>query len=151
MARLLMVRHAAPAEEWQAEARLCGWYDPPLGARGRQQAEAAAERLAGECEATVVYASPLRRAWQTAEVIAARLALPITALAGIREVHCGALDGLPYDTVRALYPEVWARNAAQRDESFRWPGARAMSSSARACAGLSSASRPGTRRARRWS
>jgi 2,3-bisphosphoglycerate-dependent phosphoglycerate mutase len=121
-ARLLMVRHAAPAEEWQAEARLCGWYDPPLGARGRQQAEAAAERLAGESEATVVYASPLRRAWQTAEVIAARLALPLVALADVREVHCGALDGVPFDVVRGRHPELWARNDAQHDDSFRWPG-----------------------------
>jgi broad specificity phosphatase PhoE len=121
-ARLLLVRHAAPAEEWQADSRLCGWYDPPLGSRGRQQAAQVAERLAAASEPAVVYASPLRRAWQTAEVIADGLGLPVVPLPAVREVHCGVLDGMPYDEVRARHPELWERNVAQRDETFRWPG-----------------------------
>ncbi len=57
-----------------------------LTERGFEQARAVAERL-GAAGATRVLASPLRRARETAEVIAARLELPITEVEELRELR----------------------------------------------------------------
>jgi 2,3-bisphosphoglycerate-dependent phosphoglycerate mutase len=54
--------------------------------------------------------------------VASRLRLPIVAAPDLREVSCGALDGMPHDEVRERHPELWERNVDQRDEAFRWPG-----------------------------
>ena len=54
--------------------------------RGFEQARAVAERLA-EAGATRVLSSPLRRARETAEVIAARLELPLTEVEELRELR----------------------------------------------------------------
>jgi broad specificity phosphatase PhoE len=57
-----------------------------LTERGFQQARAVAERL-GAAGATRILASPLRRARETAEVIAERLELPITEVEELRELR----------------------------------------------------------------
>jgi broad specificity phosphatase PhoE len=121
MTRFLLVRHAPPDPGWEPEGRLCGWYDPPLDARGVQVAERLAARLRGG-EAAALYASPLRRAWQTAEPIAAALRLEIKVVDDLREICCGELDGMPLAEVRDQYPDHWARNQLQTDPWFRWPG-----------------------------
>ncbi|HEX2035859.1 MAG TPA: histidine phosphatase family protein, partial [Chloroflexota bacterium] len=46
-ATLLLVRHGHVADNSAGPgARLCGWFDPPLSARGRRQAARLAARLA---------------------------------------------------------------------------------------------------------
>jgi len=119
--RLLLVRHAPPDPGWEPERRLCGWFDPPLGEAGIALAERLATELAG-VGADAVYASPLKRAWETAEPIARAAGLALRADEGLREIGCGEVDGLPFDAVRERYPELWDRNMAQTDEEFRWPG-----------------------------
>jgi broad specificity phosphatase PhoE len=57
-----------------------------LTERGFEQARAVADRLAA-AGATRVLTSPLRRARETAEVIAARLELPITEVEELRELR----------------------------------------------------------------
>lgn len=57
-----------------------------LTERGLEQARAVAERL-GSADASRILASPLRRARETAEVIAARLELPITEVEELRELR----------------------------------------------------------------
>ncbi len=72
--RIVFVRHGEPDY-----ARDC------LTDEGRAQAEAAAERLAGE-GVSEIYASPSGRAAQTAACAAARLGLPVTTLDYMREI-----------------------------------------------------------------
>ena len=80
--RILFVRHGEPDY-----ARDC------LTGEGRRQAEAAAERLAGE-GISEIYASPLGRACQTAACTARRLGLPVVLLEYMREISWGG-EGIP--------------------------------------------------------
>ena len=66
MTTLLIARHGET--EWNREERYQGHADPPLNETGRAQAEQLAERLAGE-PIDAVYASNLRRASETAEIV----------------------------------------------------------------------------------
>lgn len=121
MTRFLLVRHAPPDPRWEPEHRLCGWYDPPLDESGIRLARRIAATLR-DSHVSAVYASPLRRAWQTAEPIADALQLEVKGVDDLREINCGALDGMPLAEVRERHPGHWARNLLQVDEHFRWPG-----------------------------
>ncbi|MDP3045899.1 MAG: histidine phosphatase family protein [Chloroflexota bacterium] len=64
----------------------------PLTPLGEQQARDLAERLAGEPVTRVLH-SPILRAVQTAQILAARLNAPIEAADALREPDCGVLEG----------------------------------------------------------
>lgn len=102
--RLHLVRHGECT--WNAEGRLPGQArDVPLTALGRTQAADAAARLAG-CGATLLLASDLLRAVQTADVIGAALGLPVTTTPLLREQGRGVLEGrLHRDLVAEPVPE----------------------------------------------
>jgi broad specificity phosphatase PhoE len=99
---LVLVRHAET--DWNRERRFQGRADLPLNEAGREQARALAGRLRTE-PVTAVYTSPLRRALETAEIVAARLGLEPRALDALLEIDVGAWEGLTIDEVRARYPE----------------------------------------------
>ena len=68
---------------------MCGRMDGvPLGELGRREAERAAERLAGEA-VSAIYASPLQRTRETAEIIGERLGLPIEPAPDLVELDFG--------------------------------------------------------------
>ncbi len=79
----------------------------PLSEAGRRQAAAVARLLAAEPVAAV-YASPLRRAAETAEVIARPHSLPVRLVSELRELDQGELEGLKVEEMRAGYREFWA-------------------------------------------
>jgi probable phosphoglycerate mutase len=91
---LLLVRHGET--DWNAEGRLQGHTDRPLTEHGRRQAAELAERLAAE-HVDAIYASDLSRAKETAEIVGARLGLPVSVDAGLREKHWGNWEGLTGD------------------------------------------------------
>jgi probable phosphoglycerate mutase len=70
-----------------------------LSAAGRAQMAAVGERLAGE-EAVALYASPLQRTRESAEILAARLALPVQCRDDLIELDFGEWTGLTFDEVR---------------------------------------------------
>ena len=74
MTTLFLARHGET--DWNRDGRFQGHADPPLNDAGRRQAEHLAEELADE-PPEAVYASDLRRAFETAEVIGARFGLPV--------------------------------------------------------------------------
>ena len=83
--------------------------DPALAEAGRAQAARTAARLSG-CAVDAVYASDLRRARETAAIIAAPLGLPV-------EVDARARERMNWDgagTVDEFMAE-WARASADRD------------------------------------
>jgi broad specificity phosphatase PhoE len=96
---LLIVRHGET--DWNAERRYQGHADVPLNERGREQAQALAEQLAGEA-LDAIYASDLSRARVTAEVVAERLGLPVVADPDLREIDVGAVEGLTFDESSAF-------------------------------------------------
>jgi probable phosphoglycerate mutase len=103
---LILARHGET--DWNRENRFQGHADPPLNALGRRQSAELAEALAGETIAHV-YTSPLRRAAETAEIVARRLALELETLEPLREIDVGAWSGLTRDEVAARFPEAYAR------------------------------------------
>lgn len=71
--RLVLVRHGVT--DWNREGRFQGHLDPPLSADGLAEAALVAERLAasGGLRPSRIVSSPLARARQTADAIAAAL------------------------------------------------------------------------------
>jgi len=102
--RLCLVRHGET--DWNAERRLLGQQDRPLNAVGLEQANAAAQALSDQRFAAA-YTSNLKRASQTAEVIARRMALPLHTATSLRERCFGVLEGLTHDEARAQHPDYY--------------------------------------------
>jgi len=106
--RLLLVRHGESV--WNAAGRWQGWADPPLSELGAAQAAEAAARLTGAA-LTAVVASDLRRAGQTAEIMAAHLDLgPVGIEPGLREFDVGDWTGLTRPEIAQRWPqelEAW--------------------------------------------
>lgn len=90
MTHLTLVRHGTT--EWMEQGRLHGISDSPLSERGRQEAQLAAARLAGQ-PFDAFYTSPLGRARQTAEIIGRAVGLDPIPLEGLRELNFGWLEG----------------------------------------------------------
>ena len=113
LTRLCLVRHGET--EWNAEGRVQGQTDIPLGSLGRAQARAAANVLAAN-DFSAIYSSDLLRVRQTAEPAAQRLALPVKLDAQLRERHYGIFECLLYTDVRLRYPLEYARFHAKDPE-----------------------------------
>jgi broad specificity phosphatase PhoE len=71
-----------------------------LSERGRAEIASVAERLAGE-NIDALYSSPLQRTKETAEIVSARLDLPIGYREDVIELDFGEWTGLTFDQVRA--------------------------------------------------
>lgn len=94
-----------------------GIHDPALTPAGEQQAEAAAESLAGE-DIRRILASPYTRALQTAAPIARRLGLPVLVNPAVRERYAFACDvGTPGAALASAWPGL---DLAHLDEVW-WP------------------------------
>ena len=88
---VLLVRHGAvdaPAPDGLSGGRS----DPPLNDRGREQAAALGERLAGE-PVCALFTTPLRRTAETAAPILERHALDPVVLPQLGEVFLGEWEG----------------------------------------------------------
>src|SRR6478736_4545444 len=72
----------------------------------RAQAEAAAA-LVADLPMQAIYASPRRRAIETAEVLAKPRGLGVIVDDRLREIDFGAFEGLTWDEARARHPEVY--------------------------------------------
>jgi broad specificity phosphatase PhoE len=120
---LLLIRHGHTRGNASGpHVQMSGWTDLPLSARGEREAQAIAAYLARIVRPCVVYTSPLERALRTAAAIAEPCDAPIARIAGLREINCGQADGLTLAEVEERYPREWAKNLAQTDPDFRWPG-----------------------------
>ena len=104
--RLLLVRHGET--DWNLGNRFQGHADPPLNETGRAQARELAAALADR-SFDAVYSSPLRRAFETAEIIAAPHGLQPVPDPGLREVDVGEWQGLTREEVERRFPEQYRR------------------------------------------
>lgn len=98
---LYLVRHGETVDN--AQQIMQGQTHGCLNEKGREQARMVAERLAGEAFDAVV-ASDLRRAVQTAEIIAAPHGLPVVSTPLLRERDWGGFTGR---FIPDLKGEVW--------------------------------------------
>ncbi len=105
--RFLLIRHGE--SEGNHMEMFLGHTDLDLTELGHRQAECTAEYLK-DTPIDVVYSSDLRRAWQTAEHIAARHGLSIIADTHFREAYAGVWEGMKYSEINEKYPhefEMW--------------------------------------------
>ncbi len=116
---LYLIRHgetdANVAGVWQ------GSTDSPLNARGVAQAQALARRLVADAlPITVIYTSPLQRAYQTASILAQTLGdVPVIPEPDLAEFHLGEWEGLSYEQLRDE-KQLWRRMG--EDPDFAPPG-----------------------------
>lgn len=120
--QLILIRHGHTASNSAAGAQLSGRTDVPLSDRGRDEVRRLRERLRWMPPFAAIYASPLRRAHDTALALVDAGCGPLHVCAGLQEIDCGVLDGSPLDEVKRRVPDLWAANLRQDDERFRWPG-----------------------------
>ncbi len=99
---MLLLRHGQTP--LSVEKRFSGVGDRPLTEVGLAQAGAAARRLRG-CGAVAVVASPLRRAVQTADLVAAEVGVAVTVDEGLRETDFGDWEGYTFAEVQQRWPD----------------------------------------------
>jgi broad specificity phosphatase PhoE len=103
---ILLARHGET--DWNRENRFQGHADPPLNETGRAQAAELAATLANEPLAAL-YSSPLRRAFETAQIVAAPHGLEPVSVDALREVDVGSWQGLTRAEIEERFPEQFAR------------------------------------------
>jgi probable phosphoglycerate mutase len=99
----LLLRHGQTP--LSAEQRFAGLTDSELTETGAAQAKAAAARLAARGGVDVIITSPLRRARQTADAVAAATGALLAADEGFRETDFGAWEGLTFAEARERWPD----------------------------------------------
>jgi probable phosphoglycerate mutase len=109
--RLYLVRHGQSLANvtWEFSYRRV---DPPLTERGLLQVSATAEYLR-TVHVDALYASPMMRAVQTAEIFGLTLGLDYEVVEAFREVNVGELEDLPPSA------ETWAIHARVHDDWAR--------------------------------
>lgn len=104
--QIVLVRHGAT--DWNLEHRCQGASDRDLSEVGLRQAEDLAARLRQE-SIHGIYASDLKRARRTAEVISEHHKLPVLIETRIRELDHGHLEGLTFNEIKQNYGDFLTR------------------------------------------
>lgn len=110
--KLLLIRHALPRRDAPAE----GFADPELDDLGHKQAQRLAAYLAEE-EIHAIYASPMRRARETAAPLAAALGLEIQTEPDVAECDTLATEYVPQEALLAAGDPRWRDGLSASD----WP------------------------------
>ena len=88
---MILVRHGE--SDANIKKIFAGHLDIDLTNRGYEQAELAAQYIRENYVVDKIYSSDLKRAYNTAKVIAKRFDLPIEALTELREIDAGDWQG----------------------------------------------------------
>ena len=108
---MILIRHGET--DYTLQKRYCGFSDPPLNNRGREQAKALADRFKTD-RIDVVYSSDLERALRTAEKVFAGKS--VRRSANFREVNFGIFEGMKYEEIVEKHPRLydrWLENPAE--------------------------------------
>ena len=116
--RLLLVRHGET--EGNVGRRLQGSEDP-LTERGRRQAAEIAAHLSGRDDIVALYASPYRRAFDTASAIGDALGVEPEPRPALAELDVGDAAGYRFEAWIEEFPEE-AERFRLEGVNYRWPG-----------------------------
>jgi phosphoserine phosphatase len=121
MTTLYLLRHGATEANLERPYRLQGRHlNAPLAEIGMRQAELTAATLA-RVDVTHVYSSPLRRALQTARIIAGPHGLRVKSVAELIECDIGRWERLTWEEIRAC--DALALRRFEKDPArFGYPG-----------------------------
>ncbi|MCK4259940.1 MAG: histidine phosphatase family protein [Halanaerobiales bacterium] len=103
MLEIYLLRHGVTP--WNVERRFQGSQDILLSEEGVRQAEKARDRLI-DLEFDAIYSSDLKRAYQTAEIIAKPHGIDVIPLEGIREINMGDWEGMLWDDIQREYADI---------------------------------------------
>jgi broad specificity phosphatase PhoE len=106
--------------EWNVARRRQGQLDSPLTTDGLAQAAETAALLDGR-GIDAIFASPLGRATDTANIIAEALDRPVVIVGDLAEVNHGHFAGLTNDEIRSKYPGALETRSNDKYE-WRFPG-----------------------------
>jgi broad specificity phosphatase PhoE len=119
---LLLVRHGRIGDRY--EGRFVGSTDVPLAADSTTEIEALARHPSLQRPNKCI-CSPLKRARQTAEILAEAMGLTIEVNPDLREVDFGQWEGLTFEEIAASEPESVDRWASWEDD-FSFPEGEAL-------------------------
>jgi broad specificity phosphatase PhoE len=114
--RIVLVRHGET--DGNSSVRFHGSGDVELSEAGRDHMRRVGQGLAGEWFDLVV-ASPLRRSWEGARIVAA--GAPVRVEADFREIDFGRWEGLTAEEIEASDPILY-RDWQERVPGFEFPG-----------------------------
>src|SRR4030042_2559550 len=121
--RLILVRHGETL--WNRERRIQGCRsNTELSMRGKGQAEKIALSLKSQKIANIC-ASPLKRAMDTAYVIAKAYGLEVRTIPELKEIDAGELEGLTEKQLKGRYGEFW-EEWERGNPSLRLPGGESL-------------------------
>lgn len=118
---IALARHGETDEN--VEGRFQGQGPVPLNATGRRQARELATQAAREPWASL-HASPIPRARETAEIVAAAIGIAPVFDRRLAETDTGDWTGRLFAEVQRDEPELWA--AWQAGGAWRFPGGEAL-------------------------
>lgn len=113
--KLYVARHGQTV--WNVRGKVCGVTDIELTDEGKEQAKILAEKVSG-CKVGIILASPLKRAQQTAGIIAERNALSVITEPLLTEQDYGIYEGADRRSEGFL--------SNKRQFAFRYPGGESM-------------------------
>jgi broad specificity phosphatase PhoE len=117
VSRLIVVRHA---EADAMRGRIYGRLDPPLSPTGRAEAERVAAWLR-PVPLDAVFASPLRRAEETAEFLVRGRGIEVSVHPGLVDIDFGEWEGGSFDELERSDPELY-RSWMTQPTRTRFPG-----------------------------
>jgi broad specificity phosphatase PhoE len=103
--RIILIRHGET--EWNIKEIFRGRIDIKLNETGIKQVELLARYLS-PVEIQAIYSSPLKRALETARVIAGYHQIDVEIAPGLTDFNYGRWQGLPLKELRDEYPELYA-------------------------------------------
>lgn len=121
--RILLARHGETNDNLPP-LRFQGFRDTPLNDTGRRQAAELAHRVA-DLGIASLWSSDLARARETAEIVGARIGLPVGLDPRLREANRGVWEGRLFQDVEREDPERYAE-WTRAGEGFRFPGGESL-------------------------
>jgi len=117
--RLLLIRHGQSLAN--IEGRIQDGSDP-LTPEGRNQAAALARALMLRGDITHLYASPLDRARETAEIVGSTIGIAPQLEPGLAEIDTGIAAGQLWTVWKAANPDLATAMEPDRGRIESWPG-----------------------------
>jgi broad specificity phosphatase PhoE len=121
---ILLARHGE-TDDNAPPRRVQGRRDPPLNARGREQARALAREVADRHDVAALWVSDQRRALETAAIVGEAIGLDPRVDARLAEADWGAWQGRLVEDIEREEPELWGRFLAS-EPSFRFPDGESL-------------------------
>jgi broad specificity phosphatase PhoE len=122
MSLIYLVRHGQT--DWNREKIFRGHADRPLNDHGLREARAVADFLSGQ-PVNFIYASPLKRAMQTAEPLAEQRDMKVEVLPGVIDLDFGEWSGMPMKEVKDKYPDIY-QDFIKHPEKAEFPGGESL-------------------------